>query len=134
MQPARLLPIPPGTSFSQWSDKWLFDISADMQSVIQDDSDALRSRNERFSSYCVTLGILIAEFHLQIDQQKITYRREHPRPEKGITEWNEVFDLQVSPLRRQCEMLEQLHEDIARRLSGSQTSLRTIDSGVKHGV
>ena len=119
MVPGQLLNLPRGTGAKEW----LKEIMPDLTSVIEDDPDALRKRNERFGSYLVYLSTLISTYRFKARYESDTFEKENPRPEKGITRWEEVRQSKTAEYRYWEDLLTNLRDDIQRRISNSQTAL-----------
>lgn len=102
---------------------WLAEVMSDMTSVIEEDPDALKRRNERFGSYLVYMSTLIMKNRFKARQAKNSYDKNNPRPDKGIKTWEEGRDAETAESRYWVEYLERLRSDIQTRISLSQTNL-----------
>lgn len=119
---ASLLPIGED-KFEVWAPKWISSIYGDLSSIVEDDNDAIKRRNERFGAYLPTVSTLISIYRIRSREARDRFYRENPKPEKGIKEWEERRDAQTSKLRYMHEWLVTLREDIQKRISVSQTNL-----------
>lgn len=119
----KMLPIPEGQTFGTWCTTWLQDIKSDLYSIIPNDGNAVRQRNERFASYLPTISTLRYVYRGKIRLQIDLFNIENPKPERGVTEHNARRDSHTAELRYTLEYLEQLHGDVERRISVAQSDL-----------
>ena len=133
MNVANLLPIPAGTTFSTWAEKWLKEIAADLQSQLTD-VHKMRERNERFGAYLPTLSMILAQYGQQMDKVRASFKAANaPGDKESKTAYNERVEEPVTDLKRVYHLIERLHDDILTRLSVSQTNIRSVTEQVKHG-
>jgi hypothetical protein len=132
-RPASLLPIPQGNTAREWISAWLTQIAQDVQSThyTDDNPNEVRNRNERFGSYLPTLSTVIEEYEMQCNKLRVAFEYANPKPEKGITEWRERREQALHDLTPTLNLVKRWHEDIASRISTSQTALRTSETQQK---
>lgn len=128
-----LLPMG-GKEFSKWAPEWISSIKDDLYSILEDDPEALRKRNERYGAYLPTISTLIAIYRIRAREARDTFYRDNPKPEKGIKEWEERRDAMTSKYRYMHEWLIEIREDIMKRISVSQTALAVYREEVKAHV
>jgi hypothetical protein len=125
----KLLPIPPGQTISGWVPTWVEVIAPDIQEIISSsDVDALRERNEKLSSYLATLGIIRCAYAEQIGKKKAEYARANPPPDKGIKAWEAAADEALGETKNTYDLLTEIYESTAKRISVTQTNLRSRSS------
>ena len=118
-----LLPIPAGRDFAKWAPEWISSIKDDLYSILEDDPEALRKRNERYGAYLPTITTLVGIYRIRAREARDTFYRDNPKPEKGIKEWEERRDAETAKLRYMYEWLVDIREDIMKRISVAQSNL-----------
>ena len=127
----KMLPIPKGSTFSKWCETWLKEIKDDIYSIIEDDPNAVKLRNERFGAYLPTISTLVTIYRFKAREEREAFYREHPKPPSGIKEWEERRDAVTSQWRYMTDFLTALREDLQRRISVSQTTLSVYKEELK---
>jgi hypothetical protein len=122
-----MLPIPAGTSFSTWAEKWLKEIKVDMDSVLKDDQVVeLRERNERLSSYLGSMQVILVTYKTKIDADAMVYTRANPPPDKvGIRAWEAERDASLGELLRTYDFITKLYDVVSKRASIAQSTMRS---------
>lgn len=95
------------------------------QILDDDDLEGQRERNEKLAAYLPNLVVALGTYREHIDDVYRQYKDANPKPEKGVTEWREAFDLKVSHSKRLADMLEGLIESVKTRVSVTQSNLKS---------
>lgn len=110
---------------------WLFEflkeeVLPDAGGILADDDlEEQRARNERLAAYLSSMTVSLYAFRTFLDARRAKWIRDNPKPEKGVTEWREAFDLEVSAYRNLTEMLADLIEVIKTKVSVTQSNLKS---------
>ena len=122
----KLLPIPKGGSFTTWVESWVQEISSDMTSIVKDsETIELRERNERLSSYLATMQTIMAAYKMKLDAETAVYTRQNPPNEKGIRAWQASLAVYLAEYQQPYDFIKSWYEAISKRLSVSQSSMRS---------
>jgi ABC-type transporter Mla subunit MlaD len=128
MQFYKLLPCEP-TEVNEWVFGYLKKVHASLAAIIEDTESAeaeMRARNERLSSYLGMLNTVLTSFRQKMDSERNRFVREHPRPERGVTEWRDNMDARLAECKRICEHVEGVIKAIETRLSITQSNLKNM--------
>lgn len=106
--------------------KLLVEIHGHLANIEEERQDVLRARNERLSSYLGTLNTLLSAQRQKLHHQRNKYIAQHPKPEKGVTEWREDVEAQGYDTKLLCEHVETVIKAIETRLSITQSNLRSM--------
>ena len=129
-----MLPIPSGSSFSEWAEAWLISIAPEIRSI-ENDPNKVRDRNEKFSAFLPTLTSILAVYGEHIDKLRADFVRNNPQGDKeGPQAYGKRVDAAVAEYERMYDFVQALHKDISTRLSVAQTFIRTLTEQVRHGV
>lgn len=120
-----LLPVPKA-EIEPWAFKLLVEVHTHLAQVEDERQDVLRARNERLSSYVGTLNSLLSAQRQKLHHQRNKYIAEHPKPEKGVTEWREEVEAAGYDTKLLCEHVEAVIKAIETRLSITQSNLRSM--------
>ena len=124
---AKLLPIPKGMTVSGWAAEWLEEIAPLVQSVVStSEPHKLRERNEKLSAYLSTLSVLRMSYQSKITEIKAKYAEDNPPPDKGIKAWEAALDAHLGDLKVTYDFFNDQYDVIAKRISVTQTNLRSL--------
>lgn len=131
MNYGKLLPIKDGASISGWAAGWIEAIAPEIQEIIDSsDVDRLRDRNEKLSGYLVTLGIIRCAFAEQLGKLRAKYAVDNPPPDKGIKAWEAACDAAMGDVKQTYDLLTEIYESTSKRISVTQTNLRSRSAEV----
>lgn len=126
MNLAGLLPLQ-GRSASKFTEDWLKEAApAVTEVIVEDDMPKLRERNEKLSGYLSVLAILRAAYKAELTVQRAKFASENPPPEKGgIKAWESKSDAAMGDVKQMADFLDDFYDVISKRISVTQTTLRS---------
>lgn len=105
--------------------RFLLEVHRDLALILDEDqASEVRARTERLSSYLGRLNTALASYRQFMDFKRNVWVRDHPKPEKGVTEWRDSMDAELSEPKRICEYVEGTIKSIDTRISATQSNMK----------